>query len=193
MDCEPCAGSKSMKHAIVNFSLTSLVCLSWPNICSAGPANVPTHKVGAVTRTIVFPPDVSIGELDICEPKHLDSTLESPTALSTQHVGTAKGVVHITVPAGHLLKLTLNHNCFSHPKLLDTLPPDALDAVAVHFASMADSEDHLCDAALAHVARLTNLQYLSIDRSDTSDAGLSQIKTLTKLRQLTAFATSITG
>jgi hypothetical protein len=183
---------KSIKNVVI-ILLSYLVLYRLACNCGATPQRTNAALDIATTRTIAFPADISLGALDVCERRHLDNSLELSQAPSTQHMGTARGTVHITVPPAHLLKLTLNHNCFSQPQLLDTIPVDALDAITVHFSSMEDSEDHLCDAALTHIARFTNLKYLSLDRSETTDIGLSNIRSMTKLRQLTAAATSING
>ena len=89
--------------------------------------------------------------------------------------------------------LDANHLFFLHPEVLKDIPPDCLDSIRMRFSSFDDKEDGLCDKAMKYVGRLTGLKELNLDRSEVTDLGLSQAKSLVNLESMTLFSTLVKG
>lgn len=180
-------------------SLSSLCTLCLP--CQAAPAGVAvtttnTHnktqkqiqtKATAVKSTkgqiVNFPSGFSIGTLTICQIKN------GPDIFTP--LGPAQG--RIVFNDKDYYALDANHLFFLHPEVLKDIPPDCLDSIRMRFSSFDDAEDGLCDKAMKYVAGLTGLKKINLDRSEVTDAGLSQAKTLVNLESMTLFSTLVKG
>ena len=69
---------------------------------------------------------------------------------------------------------------------MDTLPAQGIDALRMDFLPLEESDNGLCDRALVHAAHFKDLKMISVATSDTTDAGLENLKTLPKLQVILA-------
>ena len=120
-------------------------------------------------RTLIFPGSASLGALSLIP-------YDGPSLGDPQHIGPAVGTVKISVPTGKLLFFELGPQAIAHPKLLDSCSAVGVDGLIINFIAMDDSEGGWCDAALQHADHFKNLKFLILNRSDVSDAGISQLK-----------------
>ena len=144
-------------------------------------------------RTLKFPDDKSIGALLWFRPKHSDPDAYSSYSWGDRQISGAKGLVKVTVPANTLLLLDANKQVFMNPELLKEVPAYGIDILRISAISLDDSEDGLCDQALGYVSGIKGLRGLTVDRSEATDAGLSKIKDLPRLRCISAFLSGISG
>ncbi|MBS2008345.1 MAG: hypothetical protein JST01_14955 [Cyanobacteria bacterium SZAS TMP-1] len=148
----------------------------WGNFCWAKPCE----------RTLSFSSDYSVGNF---------MALENPPEVFGTCKGTplaeARGVVRL--PYGKLIKFSPNGTFYQHPDCLLKLPPDAFDFVELAYLSMADEEDTFCDRAIPFLRHITFLKGIDLDKSDASDAGLSQLSAMPELRSITACDSKVTG
>ncbi|MFA7336332.1 MAG: hypothetical protein WC028_06070 [Candidatus Obscuribacterales bacterium] len=167
------------------FVLCSLPALYCP--CPAAPAVAtsaqPTSTKNANGQTINFPKGFSIGTLTIRKIE------EGPNSYAP--LGPAQG--RMVFNNKDYYALDANHLFFLHPEVLKDIPPDCLDSIRMRFSSFDDGEDGLCDKAMKYVACLTGLKQLNLDRSEVTDEGLSQAKTLVNLESMTLFSTLVKG
>ena len=131
-------------------------------------------------RRLKFADDVSIGRLTV---------LDTPHKLFDRHLAgkpfaDCRGTV--VVPPVTALYLIANENVTSHYQCLSQMPPGTF--VAAIF-SRTTSGDELM-AALNH---LTGLQYLILDGTEISDAGLSKLSGLKNLEFVDLSHTDISG
>jgi hypothetical protein len=139
-------------------------------------------------RTITFPKDQVVGAVLIG--KYHENLDERGTL---DRVCGAIGTVKVTVPDRCYLMFEANRKIFQNPKLLNEISSDGIDLLKLGLISMDDSEDKLCDKALAYVGHFTGLRILLIDRSDASDEALSGLKKLKHLQRLSCFHTNVDG
>lgn len=142
-----------------------------------------TAAKNAKGQIVNFPRGFSIGTLTISQSK---GRLNSFAPL-----GPAQG--RLVFNDKDYYALDANHLFFLHPEVLKDIPPDCLDSIRMRFSSFDDAEDGLCDKAMKYVAGLTGLKKLNLDRSEVTDAGLSQAKTLVNLESMTLFSTLVKG
>ncbi len=142
-----------------------------------------TAEKNAKGQIVNFPRGFSIGTLTICKIKNGPDTYTP--------LGPAQG--RIVFNDKDYYALDANHLFFLHPEVLKDIPPDCLDSIRMRFSSFDDAEDGLCDKAMKYVAGLTGLKKLNLDRSEVTDAGLSQAKTLVNLESITLFSTLVKG
>ncbi len=106
-------------------------------------------------------------------------------------VADARGLIKL--PAGKQFEFVPNSNFYKHSDCLLKLPSDAFDFVELRFFSMADDEDELCDQAIVRLGHIKSLVALDLDKSDTSDAGLSKMGAMPNLQTITACECKVTG
>lgn len=134
-------------------------------------------------RVLNFPKDYSLGEILLAPyPGAPESSILS---------GAAKGIV--VVPAGKFVTLIPAARFYLNPAIIKTIPADGVDSLVLTAVSLDDSEDGLCDRALAHVGHLTGLIALSLDRSDATDKGAVYAKDLPNLQKFSAFQAAVEG
>jgi hypothetical protein len=180
----------------------SLSCLNTLfSSCQAAPAGVAGTNTNANAKTkthiqtqtsaaknakgqiVDFPRGFSIGTLTIRQIK------KGPDSFTP--IGPAQG--RMVFNDTDYYDLDANHLFFLHPEALKDIPPDCIDSIRMRFSSFDDAEDGLCDKAMKYVAGLTGLKKLNLDRSEITDAGLSQAKTLVNLESITLFSTLVKG
>jgi hypothetical protein len=108
-------------------------------------------------------------------------------------IGAAAGTVTVTVPPGEILQFEANREAFVHPELLDASPVEGIDAVKISFMAMDDSENGLCDAAIARVGHFKGTYALLLGRSDVTDAAVARIAPMPKVEHFSAPLTNIKG
>ncbi len=183
------AYSRTIITAALSLSSLYTLCSS----CQAAPAGLagPNQKTTTQTTSaknakgqiVNFPRGFSIGTLTISQSKgRLDSLVP---------LGPAQG--RMVFNDKDYYALDANHLFFQHPEVLKDIPPDCLDSIRMRFSSFDDAEDGLCDKAMKYVAGLTGLKKLNLDRSEVTDEGLSQAKTLVNLESMTLFSTLVKG
>jgi hypothetical protein len=134
-------------------------------------------------RVLTFPRDFSLGEIILTE--------WPPQKGVPQLRGAARGTV--VVPPNTLSRLVPAYHYYKNLNLVDTLPPDGFDSILLAASSLADSEDGLCDKALARVGHLKGLVELDLDRSDATDAGVAYAANLPNLQKISAYSAAIEG
>ncbi|MBU6455167.1 MAG: hypothetical protein KGS72_25580 [Cyanobacteria bacterium REEB67] len=134
-------------------------------------------------RTLTFPQAYSLGEILIGE--------KPGTPEDKMLRGAARG--KIIVPAGHYSVFVPAEHFYKNPDIAKTLPSDGFDAMQVAALSLDDSEDGLCDRALAHIGHFKGLLDLSLDRSDAGDNGAAFASQLPELQRLSAVRTLVEG
>lgn len=147
---------------------------------SAAPASAQGVKSGHCV--VDFPRQYSIGTL---------STLSTKGGRQGTPIGPAQGrkIFDCSKPVA----LDANHHFFLHPETIDNIPPASIDTLRLRFSSFDDAEDGLCDRAMKHVGRLTGLRQIILDRSEVSDAGLRNLKSVKDLCSISAFSTMVKG
>jgi len=108
-------------------------------------------------------------------------------------IAIARGTVKVNVPKSKSLMLKLSKEAIYNPKCLNEISAAGIDSLKVSYLPMDDSDDELCNRALQYLPHFGDLQSLDVDRSNVSDAGLSKIRSLTKLKAISAFTTAVKG
>jgi len=167
--------------------ITAIICsLATASIATNKTSTAQTNTKSAEQRSITFSKVASIGTLVLIP--HGGQNIGGPVP-----VGAAFGSVKVSVPAGDWLALELNRQAFEHPNLIDSSSETGLDGLIITFMSMDDSENRWCDTALLHANHFKNLKCLVLNRSDVSDAGMSQLHGQPDMEWITGFLTDIKG
>ncbi|CAN5218840.1 hypothetical protein BH11CYA1_BH11CYA1_34830 [soil metagenome] len=151
-----------------------------------GKGDLPHFDTGGASknaRVLNFPKDYSLGEIII-----------SNTPLVDEHNGkrgAAKG--KIVVPAKQYVCFVPSHRFFLNPAISKSLPADGIDNLWLAAASLDDSEDGLCDRALAAVGHFKSAIELNLDRSDATDSGAKHAADFPKLQKFSAFLALLDG
>jgi hypothetical protein len=144
------------------------------------------HKP-AEKRQVDFKSQLSLGTLFLYE-DDIEPKWHSHRITSGQYVAAAQGIVTVPIPPGHLLGLKLNARAFDSPNLVDGItPPDGLDGLVLEASSLIEEEDPRIARAIPHVAHLTGLKELYIDKSDVSDQQINQLPMLSSLERFCTF------
>jgi hypothetical protein len=130
-----------------------------------------------------FPRDFTLGQILIDEyPGRVSEKSRS---------GAARGKV--TVPAGRYVTFVPSRRFYEKPELVNYLPAEGVDCLEMTASSLDDSEDGMCDRALAHIGRLKSVVRLNLDRSDATDKGVQYARDLPELQEISGFASMIEG
>ncbi|MFA6211322.1 MAG: hypothetical protein WCT03_14985 [Candidatus Obscuribacterales bacterium] len=167
--------------------LLLLAIISWSGL----PAFSKTHEVKslpATKRTLHFPKAVALGVINLG-----NESMVFGGHFQNHAVAGAMGDVTITVPAGQRVIFEANRRVFENPKYLDQISPVGIDGLKLGMISLADREDDMCDAALAHVVHFQGLTEINVDRSEATDAGLAKLKDVPSLVLISCFLSSIDG
>lgn len=151
--------------------------------------NKKVPATGATRRTLVFPAPFSLGSLVL-----VPNTANGPdTDIQTSSIGQAKGTVVFDLPKSMALALVMSNQALANPQVLASLNGAGIDALKVSFFGEDESERKYCDSALQYLPRFKDLQTLSVDHSDSGDAGLSKIGLLKNLRTISGFMCRVRG
>jgi hypothetical protein len=143
-------------------------------------AETPTKE-----RVVNFPKDRSVGQLRVQDAGsvrqlnywfHWTDTGEP----LLQYLGEAQGEIH--VPAGKRLFLTVNQTGWKDLSWLSKLGPD--DLYGLSFSILLTEPAKPSDGCMEHIAHLTGLKHLSLDRTDVTDKGFKYIGSLSSLEYL---------
>ncbi len=119
-------------------------------------------------RTLLFPDSYALGTLKIDGVERL-----------------ARG--RVTVPAGKIVTFSPSKDFLKVPAEIDKLNPESFDRVIINAFSMEDETLSYCDKMLLHLVHQRSITHLSVDRSDTTDTGLTYAAQLPNLEKFTAF------
>lgn len=150
------------------------------------PGHIKRAPATMAARTLIFPDKQSVGTLTLYD----DPRQESRNSTQFTRVK-CQGVVKI--PPGKFIVYRPNDRFFTDPTALAKIPPDGIDCIRLKFYAMTDSEDGGGDKALAYLTHLTGLKYIDLDRAEVTDKGVSTLKPLKNIEQISAFGTMITG
>lgn len=150
------------------------------------PGHIKRAPATTAARTLIFPDKQSVGTLTLYDDPRQES--RNSTQFATVK---CQGVVKI--PPGKFIVYRPNDRFFIDPSALSKIPPDGIDCIRLKFYAMTDSEDGGGDKALAYLTHLTGLKYIDLDRAEVTDKGVSALKSLKNIEQISAFGTMITG
>jgi hypothetical protein len=174
---------------LLHISLAFLVAVAGPFYdCSARTQDcedVLDYKWTAPARVLNFPANQSLGTLIIQRDWHNQGRTSPSTLLKAQG--------KVAVAKDMFVTLQANSAYFRNPQSLGQLPANAIDGIELKLMSMDDSEDELCNQALANMCNLKGLRVLVLDKSEVSDDGLKKIACLTNLEYISAFLTPLRG
>lgn len=139
----------------------------------------------APERTLNFPGEHSMGSLSLVDAHHPDT--------AARHVAVAKGKLTVSVPKGWLLMLELNRFALDHPDLIAKSSQHGIDCIKAAKFSAMDSNENGCDDLLKCVPHFKDAILIDVDRSDATDAGLSYLSALPKLRCIRATISATHG
>lgn len=115
------------------------------------------------------------------------------TIAAWRQVAGASGTVTVHVPPGQRVLFEANARAFENPSLLDHVSPHGIDILKVGLISLDDSEDGMCDKALAHAGHFQGIQEVRTDHSEATDAGVSKLKGIPSLVGISCYMSSING
>ena len=136
-------------------------------------------------RVVHFPKDRSLGKLEIQD----DNAVRELTywfhwtgikGPKWEYLGQAKGDVH--VPAGKRLSLFVNKTAWRDLSALSKLRPD--DLYRLYLPAITTDREKPDDKCMPHIAHLTGLRNLALDRTNITDKGLKHITNLPSLEYL---------
>jgi|JI8StandDraft_1071087.scaffolds.fasta_scaffold00831_4 hypothetical protein len=171
----------------LSYCLSLLVVLSGCHSAAYSKAN--DAKIQAASkRTLHFPKAVALGVINLG-----NETMLFGSPVQNHAVAGAMGDVTVSVPAGQRVIFEANRRVFENPKYLDQISPVGIDGLKLGMISLADREDDMCDAALAHVVHFQGLTEVNVDRSEATDTGLAKLKDVPSLVVISCFLSSIDG
>ncbi len=135
-------------------------------------------------RTFQFPEDVSIGAVYLIPLNDRDAKLQATSA---------KGQVTLVVPPRHWLAFVGGPILCRKPNLLEGRNFKGIDYLKLNYHSFEDDGKSLTDPVLRHLKSFEDIQVLNVRHSDATDAGLSNVKGLSKLTQIDAFQCALRG
>ena len=159
-----------------------------PTVIVVLPNSAEASDVASETRIIEFPKDHSLGAIYVGE-THGDMDERG----MMNQVGGAQGTLKVVVPPRHFVLFEANRRVFQDPSLLRKVSPVGVDYLKIALISMDDSEEKLCNRALAYVDQFKNLTELEVDRSDADDSGLAVVQKLKNLHSISCFQTQTNG
>lgn len=135
-------------------------------------------------RVLKFPQGISIGIVYLIP----SNKLESRT-----NVAPAKGTIKIVVKPGQLLVFEAGTNVAKDPRLLTKTSLSGIDVLRLSFYAIEGEGAGLCDPILRFLPKFPNLQSLILVRSDSTDAGVSFVSNLLKLKEINISNSSVHG
>jgi hypothetical protein len=135
-------------------------------------------------RTIEFPAHVSAGAVCLIPWRDHDSKLQ---------VTQARGEVSLVVPPAHWLAFTGGPSLCKTPNLFSGMKFKGIDYLRLSYHSFEDDDGSFTDSVLKYIKCFEDLEVLDLRRSDATDAGLSNVKGLAKLRQVDVCQTAVRG
>jgi len=158
---------------------------AWDLIRKSRAKQTESAEIPAKERVVYFPKDRPVGQVYIKDAGsvrrlngwfHWTDTGEP----ASQYLGEAQGEVR--VPAGKRLSLTVNQTAWKDLSWLSKLGPD--DLYGLGFSVLLVEPDKPSDECMEHIAHLTGLKHLSLDRTDVTDKGFKYIGSLSSLEYL---------
>lgn len=134
-------------------------------------------------RVMSLPKDFALGEIGISS----DPNFYADT--TSKHLAQGKTIV----PAKQFSSFIPGHRFYLNPSIINTFPSDAVDDLSLSASSVADTEDGLCDRALATVGHLNGLISLSLDHSDATDKGARHAADLPNLQRFSSCLAGLDG
>jgi len=166
--------------------ISSLVVLLGIYVASFAHGSAYAANKNEGVRLLPFPTEYSVGTLGLFD--------EAPGLTAKGKllpIGEARGL--IKVPQDKLVKLYPGVQFFQHPEFLLKLPPDGLDYINLRFTAMTDADEKISDRLIPYIHHLSGLKGIDMDKSETTDAGLSKLGTMPELRALALAETMVTG
>lgn len=158
---------------------------AWDLLRKSRSKQTESTEIPTKERVVNFPKDRSLGQLYIQDAGsvrqlnywfHWTDTGEA----ASQYLGEAQGEVH--VPAGKRLFLTVRRTAWKDLSWLSKLGPD--DLYGLGFSVLLAEPDKPSDRCMEHIAHLTGLRHLGLDRTDVTDKGFKYIGSLSSLEYL---------
>jgi hypothetical protein len=169
-------------------AIALIVVLNGSGVCADTVKQPVLNSAGIAERKLHFPGGKSLGAIFVGNERAILGRYEK-----LRQVANAAGDVTIKVPTGSRVLLEANRRIFEDPSCLDKISPAGIDSIKMGFMSMDDREDDMCNKALAHLSRLSSLTSIDIDRSDATDAGVSQLRGCTSLEGLSCCMSAVNG
>ena len=107
-------------------------------------------------------------------------------------VGCAQGEVVVIVPSNQSVLLEINPHMLEHPERLAVMHTEGIDRLRFSYMSM-DEERSICDAAMRAIAEFHQPVSLYCFRSDITDDGLSNFKSMNQVIEINCFASYAQG
>ena len=169
--------------------LSPLLLVAFSDLDRPAFANDPSGKSIAVAkRTLHFPKGKSLGMIHVG-----NITGAFGGWANNVTVAGAVGDVTVSVPRGQRVVFEANHRVFENPACLEQISPAGIDGLKLGLISLADREDDMCDAALAHIGHFQGLTELNVDRSEATDKGVANLSKVPSLVVISCFLSSING
>jgi hypothetical protein len=99
----------------------------------------------------------------------------------------------VVVPPGQTVAFSPSKDFLKDPSVVDKLNPFSFDRVNITAFSIDDEMPSFCDQLLPHFGHQKGISFLNVDRSDTTDVGLTCAAQLPNLEKLSAFETQADG
>jgi len=149
------------------------------------PLDFISDKYDTPERTLEFPASQTLGTIVVSE-----NWRQRGRFTSSQRY-TARG--KLVLPKNRFVIFQANQAYFKEPRQLRLMPPNSFDAIQLKLMSMDDSEDELCDQALANISHLKGIRVVLLDKSEVTDAGMKHLAELPNLEYISAFLTPLRG
>jgi hypothetical protein len=125
--------------------------------------------------------------------KSLGALLVGPNINDAQHVGQAKGLVQLTIPASNLLTLSVSGLLTENPELILQAPANGLDGLEVSLMDMDSERRSASDCLLKNITHFKNLRALKIGQSDITEKGIEYLSRETSLESVDIREANITA
>jgi len=149
------------------------------------PLDFISDKYDAPERVLQFPATQTLGTIVVAK------DWRNRGRFKTSQLIQARGPV--VVPKNNFITFQANQEFFRNPKQIRLFAPNSFDAIQLKLMSMDDSEDELCDQALANITHLKGIRVVLLDKSEVTDAGMKHLAELPNLEYISAFLTPLRG
>ncbi|MBS1989355.1 MAG: hypothetical protein JSS83_02495 [Cyanobacteria bacterium SZAS LIN-3] len=177
--------ARSLKVALAILALCTTPLMNAGTAQAKGEYDVLENKWDAPERVLEFPPSLSLGTIII------QNDWRNRGRTSPAQIVQARGKV--VIPKNRFVTFQASKEFFKNPKLIANFPPTAFDCVILKLMSMDDSEDDLCDHALAQMTHLKGIRAVILDKSEVTDSGMKALASLPNLEYISAFLTPLRG